>query len=106
MSTMCIAIGQCGTNIAGRLLQQHSQLLTDHNVSVMLVDSSVNTLSAHQIVFGEDMQGAHAVHLRSSIVKGLGTMAKPGCQRPTEAAPPSGADSSESAAVFPGHRKR
>ena len=76
MSTMCIAIGQCGTNIAGRLLQQHSQLLTDHNVSVMLVDSSVNTLSAHQIVFGEDMQGAHAVHLRSSIVKGLGTMAK------------------------------
>lgn len=76
MSTMCIAIGQCGTNIAGRLLQQHSQLRTDHNVSVMLVDSSVNTLSAHQIVFGEDMQGAHAIHLRSSIVKGLGTMAK------------------------------
>ena len=72
--TTLIAIGQCGTDLAGQLLQNHSQLLTDHNVSVMLVDSSVNTLSAHRIVYGEDMQGARAICLRSSLLKGLGTM--------------------------------
>ena len=70
---ICIAIGQCGTNIAGHL-QQHSQLLDSHNVSVFLVDCSVNTLSAHHIIFGEDMRGAREICLQNPIANGLGTM--------------------------------